>query len=161
MHFVFEPQYKSTINYKLSILGYFLFWKTYNCPVPYPSQYPTLACSGVTGERKADAPVSCCLSLAPSVSDRTSICLCGRPRPTTATQALRPHPLVSVFLSVPCLFTVSVCPSACLSCLLEPVTGPSSLWDRLCFFWASARLGERSAVKIQLGLFTKPHCSHA
>lgn len=154
MHFVFEPQYKSTIDYKLSILGYFLFWKTYNCPVPYPSQYPTLACSGVTGERKANAPVSCCLSLAPSVSDRTSICLCGRPRPATATQALRPHPLVSVFLSVSVRLPVF---PACWS----PSQGPPHFGTDSAFSGPVLGSGERSAVKIQLGLFTKPHCSHA
>lgn len=116
----------------------------------------------VTRERKADAPISCCLSLAPSVSDCSSLCLCGRSRPTAATQTLCPHPLVSVCLSVLCLFTVSVSVylpvfHACWS----PSQGPPNLGTECAFSGPVLGPGERSALKIQLGLFTKPHCSYA
>lgn len=112
-----------------------------SCPVPDPPQYPALACSGVTCSGQPGKKALCIHlflspSSRPSLSPRLPVCLGSLHRTIT-------HSAMSVFLALLCLslyLYVSVCGSASLSLLWEPVTvHHSSPRDGVCFLWADAR----------------------
>lgn len=129
-----------------------------------PPQCPALSFGGVTcSSHKGKESIHSLLSLSLSTFIFTSVCLPDRsplPPINTHTHSCSFLCLYSVFFCICICLSIGLPGCLSLSCWSHSKCPPHS-GTECAFSGPMPDPGERSALKIQLGFLTKPHCSYA
>lgn len=129
----------------------------------HPSILPWPAVASQEKERPMHPSLAASLLLPLSLTAHLFACVVAPDPPLLHRHCALTHSCLSfclcpVFSQCLCL---SACLPACLPACWSPSQGPPHLGTDCAFSGPVLGSGERSALKIQLGLFTKPHCSYA